>query len=70
MSGGVRMLLMGHTDKWRNQRKIMHSILNGRQAETKFVPYQELEAKQLVYDYLRAPEGSTWRTRPSRIPSS
>jgi hypothetical protein len=54
MSGGVRMLLMGHTDKWRNQRKIMHSILNGRQAETKFVPYQE--TKQLVYDYLRATE--------------
>ncbi|CZR68763.1 related to cytochrome P450 [Phialocephala subalpina] len=56
MSGGVRMLLMPYSDKWRNQRKIMHSILNGQQAETKFVPYQELEAKQLVYDYLREPE--------------
>lgn len=56
MSGGVRMLLMPHSDKWRNQRKIMHSILNGQQANTMFAPYQELEAKQLVYDYLRSPE--------------
>lgn len=34
----------------------MHSILNGRQAESKFVPYQELEVKQLVYDYLTDPK--------------
>ncbi|PVH73673.1 cytochrome P450 [Cadophora sp. DSE1049] len=52
MSGGARMLLMPHSDRWRNQRKIMHSILNGKSAETTFVPYQELEVKQLVYDYL------------------
>ena len=50
------MLLMPHSDKWRNQRKIMHSILNGQQANTKFAPYQELEAKQLVYEYLKSPE--------------
>ncbi|KAF2796704.1 cytochrome P450 [Melanomma pulvis-pyrius CBS 109.77] len=56
MSGGVRMLLMPHSDKWRNQRRIMHSILNGQQANTKFAPYQELEVKQLVYDYLQSPE--------------
>lgn len=55
MSGGARMLLMPHTARWRNQRKIMHSILNGKSAETTFVPYQELEAKQLVYDYLMSP---------------
>jgi len=33
----------------------MHSILNNRQAETKFTAYQELESKQLVYDYLTDP---------------
>lgn len=55
-SGGVRMLFMGHTDRWRNQRKIMHNILNSSQAETKFVKYQELESKQLVYGYLKDPE--------------
>jgi cytochrome P450 len=56
MSGGARMLLMSYTDRWRNQRKIMHSILNGKSAEKTFVPYQELEAKQLVYDYLNNSE--------------
>lgn len=56
MSGGRRMLLMGYTDQWRNQRKIMHSILNGQQAETKFIPYQELEVKHLMYDFLNTPE--------------
>lgn len=56
MSGDARMLLMGHTDRWRNQRKIMHSILNGSRAEKIFVPFQELEAKQLVSDLLKHPE--------------
>lgn len=56
MSGGRRMLLMSYTDRWRNQRKVMHSQLNGKQAETKFVPYQELESRHLVWDYLNAPE--------------
>jgi len=52
---GCCMLLMPHSDRWRNQRKIMHSILNNRQVETKFIAYQELESKQLVYDYLTDP---------------
>lgn len=50
------MLLMGYNDKWRSQRKIMHSILNGQQAETKFIPFQELEAKHLLWDYLHTPD--------------
>lgn len=56
MSGGARIVMMGYTDKWRNQRKIMHSILNGVQAEKKFVPFQNLESKQLVHDILHEPE--------------
>lgn len=56
MSGGNRGVLLPYGDKWRNQRKIAHSILNGRLAEKNFVPYQNLESKQLVYEYLTAPE--------------
>ncbi|EOD43911.1 putative cytochrome p450 protein [Neofusicoccum parvum UCRNP2] len=55
MSGGCRMLLMPHCARWRAQRKIMHAILNGRSAEANFVPYQNLEARQLLHDYLEAP---------------
>lgn len=55
-SGGARMLLMGHTERWRLHRKIMHQILNGTQAETKFAPFQEVEARQLVSEYLNSPQ--------------
>lgn len=55
-SGGARMLLMGHTNRWRTQRKIMHAILNGQQAESKFIPFEELEVRQLVWDYLHTPD--------------
>lgn len=55
-SGGARMLLMGHDSRWRSQRKIMHAILNGQQAETKFIPFEELEVRQLVWDYLHTPD--------------
>ncbi|KIV77300.1 hypothetical protein PV11_09107 [Exophiala sideris] len=55
-SGNVRMLFMGHTNQWRNQRKIMHNLVNSAQAELKFVKYQELESRQLVWDYLKDPE--------------
>ncbi|KAH9204677.1 cytochrome P450 [Leptodontidium sp. 2 PMI_412] len=56
MSGGARMLLMEPGPRWKNQRKIMHSILNGRQVDKNFIPYQELEVKQLMHDYLTSPE--------------
>lgn len=56
MSGGARMLFMPYSDRWRNQRKIMHGILNAKQAESKFRPFQELEVKQLLWDYLNTPE--------------
>lgn len=56
MSGGARIVFMAYGDKWRNQRKIMHSILNGAQAEKKFVPFQDLEAKQLVYEMFKDSE--------------
>lgn len=55
MSGSNRGVLLPYGDRWRNQRKIQHSILNGRLAESKFVPYQNLESKQLLYEYLTNP---------------
>lgn len=50
------MVLMPYSDRWRALRKVMHGILNGQQQETKFYPYQELESKQLLYEYLHSPE--------------
>lgn len=55
-SGGARMLMMGHDDRWRVHRKILHTILNGVQAESKFAPLQETEARQLVLEYLERPD--------------
>jgi cytochrome P450 len=56
MSGGARILLMGYDNRWRAQRKIMHSILNTQQAESKFTPFQDLEAKQLAYEVYKDPD--------------
>jgi len=56
MSGGARMVLMPMSERLRDHRKLMHSILNNQQAETKFIACQELESKQLVYDCFLEPE--------------
>lgn len=56
MSGGARILFMGYDDRWRNQRKIMHSILHNGQSEKKFTVFQNFESKQLVYELLHDPE--------------
>lgn len=42
---------MPYGDRWRSIRKIMHAILNKRNA-AKFAPFQDLETKHLLYDYL------------------
>lgn len=55
LSGNSRVVLMPYCDRWRALRKIMHQVLNTRQAD-KFKPYQELESKQLLYDYLYQPD--------------
>lgn len=51
---GGRMVLMGYTEKWRNIRKIMHQLLTAKQAEA-YRPFQDAESKQLIWDYLHAP---------------
>ena len=54
-----RMVLMPYDNKWRNIRKIMHQLLTAKQAET-YRPFQDRESKQLLWDYLHAPD-DFWR---------
>lgn len=54
MSGGKRILLMPYNDLWRNARKIMHQLLTTKQAES-YRPFQDLESRQLMWDYLHDP---------------
>ena len=54
MSGGSRIVLMPYGDRWRATRKIMHQILSTRQKDV-FQPFQDLESKNLLYDYLHNP---------------
>jgi cytochrome P450 len=55
MSGGCRMVMQPYGAQWRSIRKIMHSILNIRNAAT-FAPFQDLESRQLLYEVLKQPE--------------
>lgn len=55
LSGGCRMVMQPYGSQWRGIRKIMHSILNIRNAAT-FAPFQDLESRQLVYEVLQKPE--------------
>ncbi|EGU76683.1 hypothetical protein FOXB_12806 [Fusarium oxysporum f. sp. conglutinans Fo5176] len=59
MSGNNRFLLMPYGDRWRRIRKIMHQILNTRQAE-KFQQYQDIESRRLLHAYLHKPD-MWWR---------
>jgi cytochrome P450 len=49
-----RILLMPYNDLWRNARKIMHQLLTTKQAES-YRPFQDLESRQLCWDYLHNP---------------
>ncbi|RYC84014.1 hypothetical protein BFJ63_vAg13101 [Fusarium oxysporum f. sp. narcissi] len=55
MSGNNRFLLMPYGDRWRGIRKIMHQVLNSRQAD-KFQVYQDIESRRLLHAYLRHPD--------------
>ncbi|KAF2733286.1 cytochrome P450 [Polyplosphaeria fusca] len=52
-SGGQRMLMMRYGPEWRIRRS-SHNALHIKQA-VKYIPYQELESKQLIYDMMQAP---------------
>lgn len=49
------MLLMPYGEQWRVIRKHLHSILNTR-SKNPYRDFQELESKQLLYEYLQFPD--------------
>jgi cytochrome P450 len=55
ISGGYRMLFMKYAQQWRMIRKMIHSLLNVQAART-YVPYQDLENKQMLNDLLDTPD--------------
>ncbi|OCL06946.1 cytochrome P450 [Glonium stellatum] len=55
MSDNCRIVIQPYGEKWRSIRKIMHSILNKQNAPT-FAPFQDLESKHLLHDYLHNPD--------------
>ncbi|EKG15809.1 Cytochrome P450 [Macrophomina phaseolina MS6] len=62
------MIVMPYSDAWRAQGKVTHAIPNGSQPETKFQPYQDVESKQLLYEYLHAPD--KWHVANARYSDS
>ncbi|KIW50490.1 hypothetical protein PV05_09294 [Exophiala xenobiotica] len=67
ISGGNRILLMPYGERWRTLRKIMHSILNKQNAPV-FAPFQDVESKHLLYDFLHHPE--LWYSATQRFANS
>ncbi|KAK3711990.1 hypothetical protein LTR37_009302 [Vermiconidia calcicola] len=45
---------MGYGPQWRSLRKMVHNLLNQNVARN-YVPYQMLENKQMLYDFLETP---------------
>ncbi|KAI8932188.1 hypothetical protein NX059_011068 [Plenodomus lindquistii] len=55
LGSGLRMASMVYGDTWRTSRKLMHSMLHVQAAKT-YVPYQDLECKQMLVDLLDKPD--------------
>ncbi|UPK94134.1 hypothetical protein LCI18_005069 [Fusarium solani-melongenae] len=55
MSGDSRIVLMPYNEQWRMVRKILHQILGPKQQDV-FKPFQDLESKNLCWDYLEKPD--------------
>ncbi|KAJ4986250.1 cytochrome P450 [Stagonosporopsis vannaccii] len=54
-SGGLRLVTMKYGQLWRKMHKMVHNILNMR-AAVSYVPYQDLENKQMLHDLLNSPQ--------------
>lgn len=67
MSGNSRIVLMPYNERWRALRKIMHQILSTRQKDV-YKPFQDLESKHLLHDYLHNPE--RWASANGRYANS
>lgn len=54
-SGRLRFSLMPYGETWRMMRRCIHTILNIRAAKS-YIPYQELENKQMLAEFLTQPD--------------
>ncbi|KAH8431937.1 cytochrome P450 [Aspergillus melleus] len=55
-SGGLRVLMMRYGPTWRITRKLTHGLLNIVNSKN-YIPYQVLENKQMLYEFLTRPDG-------------
>jgi cytochrome P450 len=67
ISGGSRIVLMPYSDDWRRIRKILHQLLAARQQDM-YKPYQDLESKHLLWNYLHTPD--RWWSENGRYANS
>lgn len=54
ISGGYRLVLMQYDEGWRLARKMIHNLLNIKTA-VEYIPYQELELRQMLADMVKKP---------------
>ncbi|KAK4941895.1 hypothetical protein LTR10_018225 [Elasticomyces elasticus] len=55
ISGGYRLVLMQYDEGWRLARKMIHNLLNIKTA-VEYIPYQELELRQMLFDMVKRPD--------------
>lgn len=55
ISGGYRLVLMQYDDGWRMARKMIHNLLNIKTA-VNYIPFQELELRQMLADMVKRPK--------------
>ncbi|KAK7740018.1 hypothetical protein SLS62_011161 [Diatrype stigma] len=55
ISGGYRVVVQPYGALWRTMHKIIHSALNINAAKT-YIPYQNFESEQMLYDLLEQPD--------------
>jgi len=67
ISGDSRIVLMPYNEQWRTTRRIMHQILSARALDV-FMPFQDLESKNLLWDYLEKPD--RWWSANARFANS
>jgi cytochrome P450 len=58
---------LNNGEKWRQSRRMWQAVLNNSAAK-QYLPYQELETRQLLFDLLRAP--TEWRDHIERYSNS
>ena len=54
ISGGYRLVLMPYDNGWRKARKMIHHLLNIKTA-VNYIPFQELELRQMLADLVKRP---------------